>query len=316
MNIAILGATSNIAKDLIINLITRNPEFNISLFSRNITHLNTQLDKQKIINEVTLIGLYEDFLDKENYDVIFNFVGIGDPAKAIKMGASIIDITYEYDSLAIDYIKKNPSTKYFFLSSGAVYGSENFSNNVNNQSEAHIKINDIKPQDWYSIAKLHAECRHRSLVDKSIVDIRVFNYINSSLDINSRFLITDALRALMSNQNFKTSQKNIIRDYIGPDDFYKLVISLIFYGEFNDSVDCYTKSPIDKFSMLNMLEKEFGLNYQINDSVTGLNATGTKDNYYSKNYRAERYGYKPEFTSLETIHKEVTLILQKNLSSF
>ena len=313
MNIAILGATSNIAKDLIFNLVGENRVFNISLFSRDITNLKSWLDKQNIINEISLIGLYSDFSNKDNYDVIFNFVGIGDPAKAIKMGASIIDTTYEFDSLAIDYIKVNPLTKYFFLSSGAAYGSENFSTSVNNQSEAHIKINDIKPQDWYSVAKLHSECRHRSMADKSIIDIRVFNYINSNLDISSRFLITDAVRAIIGNQVFKTSPKNIVRDYIGPDDFYKLITSLIFYGECNDSIDCFTKSPIDKFSMLDMLKKEFGLNYLIEDCEMGLNATGAKDNYYSKNFRAKKYGYNPELTSLETIKKEVKLIVNKNL---
>ena len=310
MNIAILGATSNIAQDLIFNFVRKNSGFNISLFSRNTSHLNSRLNKKKIINEISFVGLYEDFLIKDNYDIIFNFVGIGDPAKAIKIGSSILDVTHKYDSLAIDYIKKKPSTKYFFLSSGAAYGIKNFFTNVDDLSEAVIKINDIQPQDWYSVAKLHAECRHRSLVDNNIVDIRVFNYINSSLDINSRFFITDAIRSIINKKQFKTSIKNIVRDYIGPDDFYNLIISLISYGNLNDSVDCYTKSPIDKFSLLKMLQKEFGLNYIIDQSETGLNATGTKDKYFSKNFRAEKYGYDPQYTSLETIQNESRLILK------
>ena len=84
------------------------------------------------------------------------------------------------------------------------------------------------------------------------------------------------------------------------------------YRELNDSIDCYTKLPIDKFSMLDMLKKEFGLSYSIQDSEMGLNATGFKDNYYSKNFKAEKYGYKPFYTSAETIKKEFELILNKN----
>lgn len=312
MNIAILGATSNIAKDLIFSFVKKNTKFNISLFSRDNSKVKAWVENKKISNNISLIGLYSDFSTKDKYDVIINFVGIGDPAKAIEMGSSILDTTLIFDTMAIEYLNKNPSTKYLFLSSGAAYGSENFSVNVNNQSEARFKINNLKSQDWYSIAKLHAECRHRSCSDKSIIDIRVFNYINSSIDLSSRFLITDALRSIMKNNDFKTSSKNIIRDYIGPDDFYNLIMSLIMYGELNDSIDCFTKLPIDKFSMLDMLKKEFGLNYLIEDSEIGLNATGFKDNYYSKNFKAKKYGYKPLYTSAETIKKEFELILNIN----
>ena len=311
MNIAILGATSNIAKDLIFSFVKKNTEFNISLFSRDNSKVKAWVENKKIRNNISLIGLYSDFSNKDKYDVILNFVGIGDPAKAIEMGSSILDITHIFDTMAIEYLNKNPSTMYFFLSSGAVYGHENFSVNVNEFTEARFTINNLKPQDCYSIAKLHAECRHRSLSDKSIVDIRVFNYINSSIDINSRFLIADALRSIKNKHDFKTSSKNIIRDYIGPDDFYNLIISLIMYGELNDSIDCFTKLPIDKFSMLDMLKKEFGLSYCIEDSEMGLNATGAKNNYYSENFRAEKYGYKPLYTSSDTIKRESELILKK-----
>ena len=58
---------------------------------------------------------------------------------------------------------------------------------------------------------------------------------------------------------------------------------------------------------------EFGLNYLIEDSEISLNATGAKDNYFSKNFRAEKYGYSPLYSSSETIHKESALILKKFL---
>jgi nucleoside-diphosphate-sugar epimerase len=311
MNIAILGATSNIAKDLIFSFVKKNTKFNISLFSRDNSKVKAWVENKKISNNISLIGLYSDFSTKDKYDVIINFVGIGDPAKAIEMGSSILDITHNFDTMAIEYLNKNPSTKYLFLSSGAAYGSENFSVNVDDQSEARFTINNLKPQDWYSIAKLHAECRHRSLSDKSIIDIRVFNYISRSVDINSKFLITDALRAIKDNKIFKTSSTNIVRDFIGPDEFYNLIISLINFNHSNESIDCYSKSPVDKFSLLEMLKKEFGLKYLIDKSAVGLNATGLKDNYFSKNFIASKYGYKPTNTSEEIILKESKLIFKK-----
>lgn len=310
MNIAILGATSNIAKDLILNIISKNPEIDVSLFARNLSSINSWLDQKNITSSIKKSCIYEDFKKNDKYDVIFNFVGIGDPAKAIEMGGSIFDITHQYDTLAIDYINHNPKTKYIFLSSGAVYGPDNFSKNVHNQSQGNFRINNFQRQDWYSIAKLHAECRHRSLKDKSIIDIRVFNYINTNLDINSRFLIADAVRAIKYNRDFLTSSNNITRDYIGPDDFYNLIKSFLLVSDFNGPVDCFTKSPVKKFTMLDMLKKEFGLDYFIDDSPVGINSTGDKANYYSKNYIAKDYGYSPIYSSLETIKKEVTQILK------
>ena len=306
MDIAILGATSNIARDLIFNLISSNQPIKLSLFSRRINELKDLFYDHKI----EFCGEYSEFSVNKKYDVIFNFIGIGDPAKAIEMGASIIDITFEYDTLIINNLKKNPSTKYFFLSSGAAYGVNNFFKNVNSSSQSIININDAKPQDWYSVAKLHAECRHRSMSEFSIIDIRVFNYINANLDINSRFLISDALRAILNKQPLNTSEDNIVRDYIGPDDFYNLIKSFLLVSDFNGPVDCFTKAPVKKFTMLDMLKKEFGLDYFIDDSPVGINSTGDKANYYSKNYIAKDYGYSPIYSSLDTIKKEVTQILK------
>ena len=308
MDIAILGATSNIAKDLILNLISSNQSIKLYLFSRRTNELRDFFFDR----EIEFFGQYSEFSINTTYDVIFNFIGIGDPAKAVKMGANIIDITFDYDTLIINNLKKNPSTKYFFLSSGAAYGINNFFKNVDSSSKSIININDIKPQDWYAIAKLHAECRHRSMPEFSIIDIRVFNYINANLDINSRFLISDALRAILNKHPLRTSKNNIVRDYIGPDDFYNLIKSFLSVSNFNGPVDCFTKSPAKKFEMLDMLKKEFGLEYLVDDSPVGINSTGDKINYYSKNYIAKDYGYSPSYSSLETIKKEVTQILKNH----
>jgi len=308
MDIAILGATSNIAKDLIWNLISSNQSIKLYLFSRRTNELRDLF----IDHEVEFFGQYSEFSINTTYDVIFNFIGIGDPAKALEMGANIIDITFDYDTLIINNLKKNPSTKYFFLSSGAAYGINNFFKNVDSSSQSIININDIKSQDWYAIAKLHAECRHRSMPEFSIIDIRVFNYINANLDINSRFLISDALRAILNKNPLRTSENNIVRDYIGPDDFYNLIKSFLSVSNFNGPVDCFTKSPVQKFAMLDMLKKEFGLEYFVDDSPVGINSTGDKINYYSKNYIAKDYGYSPSYSSLETIKKEVTQILKNH----
>ena len=114
-------------------------------------------------------------------------------------------------------------------------------------SSSVIHINDLKHTDWYSMSKIYAESRHRALDKFSIMDVRVFNYVSSDIDIDSRFLITDALRYIKENQVMKTDDKNITRDYIGPKDLHQLIMKLAKNDFLNTSVDCFTLDPIDKF---------------------------------------------------------------------
>ena len=97
---------------------------------------------------------------------------------------------------------------------------------------------------------------------------------------------------------------------VSPVAFRVFREKLLLVSDFNGPVDCFTKSPVKKFTMLDMLKKEFGLDYFIDDSPVGINSTGDKANYYSKNYIAKDYGYSPIYSSLETIKKEVTQILK------
>ena len=306
MKIAILGATSQIAKDLILSF-SMHKEYEFSLFARNIELLKKWTEIIGL-NENYQTCEYSRFSSAQNYDVIINFVGIGDPVKAQNMGSDIFKITQQYDEMVLEYLKHNKETKYIFLSSGAVYGGD-YENPVNKNTLATVDINNLKSTDWYAIAKLYAEARHRSLLDFSIVDVRVFNYFSHTQDMNARFLITDIVRAIKNKEVFKTSADNIVRDFITPPDFYRLIQAIIDFKPINTALDCYTKSPVSKFDLLNELKDEFGLKYEIDKSVNIVNATGVKINYYSTNYKAKSVGYSPQNTSLEGVTTEVCLYL-------
>ena len=131
--------------------------------------------------------------------------------------------------------------------------------------------------------------------------VRVFYYVSSDIDMNSRFLITDALRSIRENQVMKTDDKNITRDYIGPKDLHQLIIKLVKNDFLNTSVDCFTKDPADKFSILELMKSQFGLKYEIINSNSGINAYGSRDNYFSVNYKANSFGYEPSLSSLDNI---------------
>jgi len=305
MRIAILGATSQIAQDLILSF-SKYKDYDFSLFGRNVALLQKWINSESLSDKYQ-VQKYSEFDNHQKYDVIINFVGIGDPAKAQKMGNDIFKITEQYDDMALEYLKQHKKTKYIFLSSGAVYGG-NYQEPVNKDSIATIDINNLKSTDWYTLAKLYAEAKHRSLSDLSIIDVRVFNYFSHRQNMDARFLITDIIRAIKNKEVFKTSPDNIVRDFITPPDFYNLIQVIIDTKYINIALDCYTKSPIEKFDLLAELCGKFNLQYQINKSVDIVNATGAKINYYSLSKTAGSIGYIPETTSLDGIVNEIDSI--------
>ncbi len=305
MRIAILGATSQIAKDLVLSF-SAQTKHELRLFARRPEAVKEWLAGVGLSAKYP-VGSFDAFCADETFDAILNFIGVGNPAQAVAMGASIFDATLKYDEMALNYLSRHPDCRYVFLSSGAAYGS-NFEQAVDGNSRAAISINHLQPQDWYAVAKLHAECRHRSLPHLPIVDIRVFNYFSHTQDISARFFITDILRAIQSGETLITSSDNIVRDYIGPDDFSRLVSLILESPATNDVVDCYTKAPVDKMTLLFKMKERFGLIYEVGDGPAGVNATGVKMNYFSMNRRAEIFGYTPSNNSLNSIISEVELL--------
>lgn len=309
--IAILGATSQIAKDLIISL--ANAEVGkLHLFARRTD------DVSKWLAAVELTGRYpvDEFSEfaQQEFDAVINFVGVGNPAQAVAMGNSIFDITLRFDKMVLDYLRTHPACRYLFLSSGAAYGSK-FNEPATRDTPAVVAINNLTPQEWYGVAKLHAECRHRSHPDLAIIDIRVFNYFSRTQDISARFLITDILRAIRDKVVLKTTPDYIVRDFLHPSDFHKLVNALLAAPATNAAVDCYSRAPIDKPALLKAMQEKFGLRYEITEAQAGINATGGKPYYYSLNARAADFGYQPAFTALDGILQEADVILSSRSRS-
>src|SRR5450756_1882049 len=119
MRIAILGATSQIAKDLIESFAAQGTHA-LMLYARR---------PQAVVQWLASVDLperypvhdYGAFGADEHFDAILNFVGVGDPVAAAAMGASIFDVTLKYDELALSYVRQHPACRYIFLSSGAAY---------------------------------------------------------------------------------------------------------------------------------------------------------------------------------------------------
>lgn len=304
--IALIGANSQICKDFILSsAVTGSVE--LLLFVRNVDAMSDWLTDIGLPGRYPIFG-YSQYA-KQPHDAVINFVGVGDPSRAALMGADILDITLRFDELVIAELKKHPGRRYIFISSGAVYG-ESFDQAAGEGTVATYSVNSLGAQNYYAIAKLHAEMRHRALAERAIVDVRVFNYFSRHQTLESRFFIVDAVNSIMSSTVFRTSPDQMVRDFLHPNDFYQLISCLLAAEPQNTVVDCYSAEPVDKKVLLEVLAKDFGLQYEF---VTGLaapiNATGTKRLYYSTFRKAAEFGYRPKYSSLDTLRVEFSALL-------
>lgn len=302
MKIAILGATSQIAKDLILSF---SDEHDLELFSRQPSAMNRWM----VENNLTKYHnrTYFDFTASRGLDVIINFVGAGTPEKVTKLGANIFNITEAFDRMAMEYIDMNPDCKYIFMSSGAVFG-DNFSTPADAHKKAIFPINDLQPQHYYGMAKAAAEIRHR-ISQRNIVDLRVFNYISHTANINSRFMIHDIIRAIKDRTIFKADRTPLMRDYIGPLDFFQMINVILRQDKINCAIDCYSRQPVSKDTLLSQMALRYGLNYETVGHPVGHQSTGIKEKYYSVNTAAYALGYRPTLTSMEAIFLATDKIL-------
>lgn len=310
MNIAILGATSEIAQDLLREWARQSNGLSINLFARNMDKVNAFLDETKpnFNVEVHKISDFDEIGKDVIYDGIINFVGVGDPSKAKEMSSSIQEITFHYDDLVVKYLEGNPLCKYIFLSSGAAYGSD-FTQPANINKYATFQANVVLDSEKYSLAKFVTEVKHRLLAHLQIVDVRVFNYFSRYQNMESRYFITDLFRAISSNKECIVSSEPMIRDYLHPADFCQIINCILQSDKLNMAVDCYSLEPIEKSSLLKELESRYGLKWMYSTDVDVIRATGNKKNYYSEYHALSSIGYAPFHTSLSGIVEEFDALL-------
>ncbi|WP_379157464.1 NAD-dependent epimerase/dehydratase family protein [Paenibacillus sp. sgz5001063] len=298
LNIAILGSTGHIAKNLVIGLSTTN-DYQLYLFARSKEKLTSFLDENKITERVHLCE-YGQFEEAAVYDVIINCIGIGNPQDLIYNPFNVFQITEQYDNRILQYLQTMPTTRYINLSSGAAYGSE-FELPATSHKHLNLNINNLSVKDYYGISKLNMEAKHRSLKNLKIVDLRVFGFFSAYIDLKSRFLVTDIIEHIQTGEILHTSSENIKRDYVHPDDFLRLVEFCFDENIQNNVYDVYSLQPATKFEILDYFADEHGLKYEIITNAGNDSITGSKTNYYSLYNNALTIGYQPYYTSLQSV---------------
>jgi len=305
--ICIIGATSHIARGLIWSFVSQSNNY-LYLYARNTGAADDFVRENNLNPERLIIQTFDNFKNKK-YDVIINCVGIADPGKQKDAGSEHFVITETFDNMILEYLKDHKETLYINFSSGAVYGTA-FDKPVNFNSSAEIHVNEIRVNDYYRISKINSEAKHRALKEYNIVDIRLFSYFSRFIDLNSSFLMTDIIRAIINKTELLTTDVDIVRDYIDPQDLFNLIM-LVADKPFNGVLDGYSSSPVRKFEILEAFESEFGLRYQVSKTTDVLQATGSKNIYYSENRKAAESGYFPQIKSLECLIKESKYLASK-----
>jgi len=229
MKIAILGANSHIAKGLVNKLLAKSQN-TLYLFTRSVTEIGKFLAVagHEQCGDCVLIEGYLDFL-KSRYDVIINCVGAGTPDKLGNDYSIWFTLTEEFDNLCLACLRSNPDTLYVNFSSGAVYGKDG-SAPVAEHTVNCIEVNHIIPADYYTIARLNSEAKHRAFAALKIVDIRIFAYFSRFIDLNSGYFIAEVMNCIRSKRILQTNAVNMVRDYIHPDDLLELVLKCAAAG--------------------------------------------------------------------------------------
>ena len=310
MKIAILGSTGHVGKN-IIYYFSKEKNFELFLFTRDEKKLEKITLQYGIKNNFS-IRKYDEFNDSQ-YNVIINCVGLSDPARIEASKGEILESTRTFDILTLEYLKNFSETKLINFSSGIVYGGE-FSFPITDTVLIDETYNYKNIKSEYALSKINSEIKHRASKHLNIIDLRLFSFFSRFMDLESKFFMSEVVSSIKENKTLFTDNTNFYRDYIHPEDLFLFIKKCVNKNSINGAFDLYSKKPIGKFEVLASLESKYGLKYKIDSGTKVINPTGFKKNYYSKSRKADLLGYKPKYSSLDTISEELPYFLKNQES--
>jgi hypothetical protein len=244
---------------------------------------------------------YSSFGPHLAFDGILNFVGQSSPDSRLTGTNNIRQVNRKFDNLALAYLDSHPNARYLYLSSGAALGT-GFSEPAK-MGSPYQKEN----LDEYSMAKQESELCHRKAGHRNIIDLRLFSYFHRTQSQESKFLLSNIVRAIRVGETLEVDSSNIWRDFLGAADFSQLMFASLSTSLRNATIDAFTTAPISKFELLDACAAQFKLQYVINPRIS---TTGPiKEKYYSV-ARQESLDYKPMQSSLENVITEIAAILK------
>lgn len=308
--VAILGANSHIARSLIRRFLS-HPHRPLFLFTRNPEKAHaflSSLDKDPH-HKLNVEDGYESFA-KHDYSLILNCVGV---ARKRPPSAPLYDyfaLTEQYDNLILSYLQDGRShALYVSFSSGAVYGP-GFAEPAEESTCYPVQVNHISPQEYYGIARLHAEAKHRALPDLRIIDLRLFSYFSRDIDLTQGYFITELIQSLQEGSPFATGRSEFTRDYLHPDDLFDLINLCQREEQINCAMDACSAQPTRKSDILEYFQDTYGLQYTWSEEETASGPTGNRLHYYSNWRGGEGLSWEPAHASIDTLAAESKALLQ------
>ena len=221
MDIAVMGGSSHIARNLIVRFAALGGH-RLTLFCRDRAPVEEFVRRYCSGGEIAVVEGYGDFMERR-FDAIIDCVGAGAPGTPGFTPVNWFDTLQKFDDLALGYLDKvNPRARLISFSSGAVYGART-PGPFDDGSLYQLAVNAPETGDLYALSRLYAEAKHRAHRELNIADLRIFAFYSRFVRLDAGYFMSDLLRALRDDRELVTTPHDMIRDYIAPDDLFDLI---------------------------------------------------------------------------------------------
>ncbi|HVO73656.1 MAG TPA: NAD-dependent epimerase/dehydratase family protein [Ignavibacteriaceae bacterium] len=150
-------------------------------------------------------------------DLIFHFAAFLNRSRDFSLYDLLYEVNVKGTLNLLEAIKKIPYKGFYFASSSEVYGSKNNPPFTENQIPS--------PVSPYSLSKLMAEQLIQTFSDienKPYTILRIFNFYGQGM--SKDFFINQLIDTLKSNQEFKMTAGEQVRDFLFIDDLLDAII--------------------------------------------------------------------------------------------
>ncbi len=310
VTVAILGATSHIAKGLIHQFLCESV-VELHLFGRSKERIQTALKSIAAQENSCFIHEGFDTFPSGSYDMVINCVGVGTVNKLQGDFTRYFTLTEYYDNLILEFLQKSPDTLYVSFSSGVIYG-RGLTAPADDHTINNLDVNHLAKEDSYMMVRLYTEAKHRAFADLRIVDLRVFSYFSRFCDLTDQYFIVEIINSILSGNKFVTGKNDMVRDYIHPEDLFSLIKCCAKEKKINAAFDAISARPVSKWEIIDFFAKKYGLDCETKSDFTYSGATGSKNIYCSVSNKAALIGYAPKYTAMQAVEMEAEHILSSS----
>ncbi len=298
--ITILGATGHLGMNLVYFL-GKTKKYIMKCYARDAEKTESFIKAHELQD---VLGYTLEKFEEHNHEIIINCIGIGNAPVC-----QLFELTERFDNIVMNYLKQNRSALYINFSSGAVYGNS-FETGAGSDTITQINANKLSSEYHAMIIKLNSELKHRMFPELNIVDLRLFAFFSRFIPLSSHYFMAQVVQCFQNQEMFITSKEDFVRDFIHPLDLIDAIEQIIGMSPCNFAIDLYSKEPISKMEIIELLKRECGLKVKYIENISTKNPSGDKKYYYSNNKKQKNI-CNPIYSSKDTILGEVKYLQKR-----